>query len=137
MRWLALMAVLLSAGCATDVGPTPAELKARWDAQNVVPQSYKSDILAFMRTYLNDPEHVRGAMVSQPVLKPVGAGDRYITCLRYRERRDGGVYRAAKDGVATFVSGKLDRYFDSPEEVKALCKDVALDPFPELEKLKR
>jgi hypothetical protein len=125
------------AGCAKDVGPTAEELKARWEAQNVYPQGYKSDILAFMRTYLNDPAHIRGAAASRPERKSVGQGERFVSCVRYRERKDGGAYGAPKDGAATFVSGKLDRFFDTGPEVKALCKDAVLEPFPELEKLSR
>src|SRR4029079_9682900 len=76
---VALICVGLLGGCATpDLGPTPAELKARWEAQNVYPQNYKADLIAFLRTYLNDPTHVHGAAVTQPVLKDVGQGPRYI-----------------------------------------------------------
>lgn len=136
MRWLALIAMLLVGGCATEVGPTPAELKAQWEAQNVFPQNYKADLMAYMRTYLNDPTHVRGAAVSQPQLKAVGPGERYVACVRYNARVD-GKYAGAKDGAATYVSGKLDRYLDAPIEVRELCKDAAYAPFPELETLTR
>jgi hypothetical protein len=128
---------VLLAGCATEVGPSEAELKARWEAQNVFPEHYKDDLLAFLRTYLNDPEHVRSAQISQPLRKPMGRGERYIVCVRYRERKTGGVYAPPKDGYATYVSGRLDRFFDAQPEAKATCKDVPLAPFPELEKLKR
>jgi hypothetical protein len=141
MRWLALATVLAlggaTGGCATDGEPSPAELKARWEAQNVYPQNYKTDLLAFFRTYLNDPEHVRSAQVSQPVRKTIGPGERFVACVRYRARGAGGQYGPAKDGVATYVSGKLDRFFDSEAQVKSMCADVALGPFPELEKLTR
>src|SRR5262245_42163290 len=66
-RELALVAVLAAtvlAGCASDYGPSASELKARWDAENVYPQAYRQDLLAFFRTYLNDPSNVRGAGVS-------------------------------------------------------------------------
>jgi hypothetical protein len=136
MRWLALAAVLVVGGCATEVGPTPAELKAQWEAQNVFPQNYKADLMAYMRTYLNDPTHVRGAAVSQPQLRTVGPGERYVACVRYDARVD-GKYAGSKDGAATYVSGKLDRYLDAPIEVRELCKDAAYAPFPELETLTR
>lgn len=136
MRWLAVGAAFFVAGCVSDeVGPSPAELQARWDAQNVVPQNYKSDLLAFMRTYLNEPVGVRNAQASRPLLKKIGQGDRFIVCVRYRERKSGNTYAPPKDGAATFVSGKLDRFLDVPREVAELCKDVPLEPFPELEKL--
>lgn len=145
MRRFAQMAVLalgcslagLLGGCATDVGPSNAELKARWEAQNIYPQTYKRDLLAFLRTYLNDPEHVRAAQVSQPLRKTVGAGERYIVCVRYRARKTDGQYGPPKVGAATYVSAKLDRFFDQPAELSSLCKDVAFEPFPEMEKLTR
>jgi hypothetical protein len=124
-------------GCSTDIGPSAAELKARWDAQNIYPQNFKTDLLAFMRTYLNDPAHIRAAQVSQPQLKSAGQGDRYVVCVRYRERKDSGAYGAPKEGAATYVSAKLDRFFSAPPEMRALCKDVIYEPFPEMEKLTR
>ena len=124
-------------GCSSDVGPTPAELKARWEAENIFPENYKRDLLAFMRTYLNDPTRIRGAAVSQPELKSVGQGERFVACVRYTERKDNGTYGAPKDGAATFVSARLDRFLDAEREVKALCKDAVLAPFPEMEKITR
>ena len=141
MRWLLLLAASLAAlalgGCASEVGPTQAELTANWEAQNVFPKGYKSDLLAFLRTYINDPSHIRGAAVSQPVRKQVGPGERYVACVRYSERKSDGSYAPSKNGAATFVSGKLDRFFDTPQELYPLCRDAAFAPFPELEKLSR
>jgi hypothetical protein len=141
MRWLACIAAALAAiamsGCASEVGPSKAELKAIWDAQNIPPQGYRQDLIAYMRTYLNDPSGVRGANVSAPALKDLGPGERYVTCVRFNARNSDGKYMGAKEGVATYVSGKLDRFFDTPREVRELCKDAAYAPFPELEALKR
>jgi hypothetical protein len=142
MRFLArvapLVTVLALGGCASDdIGPSAAELKARWDAQNVVPQNYKGDLIAFLRTYLNDPTNVRAAAVSTPQLKDVGGGQRYIVCVHYNARNMDGKYTGMKEGAASFVSGKLDQFFDVPRQTKELCKDVSYSPFPELEKLTR
>lgn len=136
MRWLVLLAVLVVGGCETPVGPSSAELKADWDAQNVFPQNYKTDLTAFLRTYLNDPTHIRNPSVSQPVLKQAGPGQRYVACVRYNARVD-GKYAGQKEGVAIYVSGKLDRFFDGPAQTKEYCKDAVYAPFPELEKLAR
>jgi len=134
----AVFAVLmLAGGCASDIGPSPAELKARWDAQNVFPADYRTDLLAFMRTYLNDPTRVRAAAVSQPMLRPLGAGDRYVVCVRYDARNTTGKYMGVKTGYASYVSARLERFYDVPGEVSAMCRDVAYTPFPELEKLTR
>jgi hypothetical protein len=137
MRWLVLLAVVLLGGCETEVGVSQAELKARWEAENIVPQNYKSDLIAFLRTYINDPTHIRGAAVSQPQLKNVGQGDRYVACVRYNARKDGGQYAGSKDGAAIYVSGKLDRFFDGPRDMQQYCKDAVYAPFPELEKITR
>jgi hypothetical protein len=141
MQRIALVAAAVAAvalgGCATDVGPSAAELKAKWESENVFPQAYRQDLLAYLRTYLNDPSHVRGAAVSQPQLKNVGPGDRYVACVRYNARNSDGKYQGSKDGAAIYVAAKLDRFFDLPKDVRELCKDVAFAPFPELEKLTR
>src|SRR5262245_41812997 len=136
-RLLVGLAAVVLAGCATDIGPSPAELKTRWDAENIYPQAYRQDLLAFLRTYLNDPSQVRGAEVSQPQLKFVGPGDRYVTCVRYNPRNSDGKYLGSKDGAAVYVGGKLDRFLDTPRDVRQLCKEVAFAPFPELERLAR
>jgi hypothetical protein len=135
-----LMAVSVAValgGCATETGPSASELKARWDAQNVFPQGYRQDLLAFLRTYLNDPSHVRSASVSQPQLKYIGPGDRYVACVRYNARNSDGKYVGSKDGAAIYVAGKLDRFLDTPKDVRELCKEAAFVPFPELERLTR
>ena len=137
MRWLVLLAALFVGGCETEVGPSQAELKAQWEQQNVFPQNYKADLMAFLHTYLNDPTHIRGATVSQPQRKNVGPGERYVACVRYNARKSDGQYAGSKDGVAIYVSGKLDRFFDGRMEVKELCKDAVYAPFPELETLTR
>src|SRR5262245_31254420 len=138
--WLAVgLAAAVLVGCATAIGQTPAGLKASWDAENIYPQNYRQDLLAFLRTYLNDPTQVRGAAVSQPQLKYIGPGDRYVSCVRFNSRNLDGKYMGSKDGAATFVSGKLERFFDTPRELREreLCKDAVFAPFPELERLTR
>ncbi len=138
-----ILMTLIAGGCSTDIGPSRAELKARWDDQNVYPQNYKSDLLAFLRTYLNDPTHIRQAGVSQPALKSAGPGERYVSCVRYNARSSGGQYPGAHDSAVVFVSGKLDRFLDGGKHlegsraVRELCKDAAYAPFPELERLTR
>lgn len=142
--------LLMLAACASsDDGPSQAELRSRWDAQNVYPQRYREEIVAFMHTYLNDPVGVRSAAVTQPRLKqvPGNPGERYLVCLRYSARGQGGAYGSAKDAVVTFVSGRFERFIDPqrgdlpPEAafriIRDLCKDTPYDAFPELQQLKR
>jgi hypothetical protein len=129
--------ILAFGGCSTDIGPSEAELKSRWETQNIVPTDYKGDLLAFLRTYLNDPSSVRDAGVSTPQLKPFGPGPRYVACVRFNARSSGGNYQGMKEGAAIYVSGTLDRFLDRARDVRDFCKDATYVSFPELEKLSR
>ncbi len=40
---------------------------------NVYPENYKSDLLGFLHSYINDPTKIRDAAVSDPALRPVPA----------------------------------------------------------------
>jgi hypothetical protein len=119
------------------MGPSQADLRARWDAQNVYPKNYKDDLLAYMRSYLNDPTHIRNAGIATPQLKYEGPGDRYMVCVRYSARDDHGHYAGVKEGAAVYVSGRLDHFIDEKKQVEQLCKDAAFAPFPALETLSR
>ena len=132
--------LLLLAACGTtDIEPTQSQLRAAWESSNVAPVDYKSNILAFMRTYLNDPTRVRNAAVSAPVHKtlPGDPGERIISCLRYNAKKSDGVYAGLKTGVVVYGSGKLDRFVDAPKIAKVICDDAIFQPFPELERLTR
>lgn len=131
------IAALALGGCSNEIGPSKAELKANWEAQNSFPLAYKSDLMAYMRTYLNDPSNIREAAVSQPRRKDIGPGDRYVACVRYNARKTDGKYAGTKEGLAVYVSGKLDRFFDTPSDVRAFCGDAVYAPFPELERIAR
>jgi hypothetical protein len=134
----ALIGVLTVGACASDdMGPSQAELRAQWDAQNVYPKNYKDDLLAYMRSYLNDPTHIRNAAIATPQLKYEGPGQRYMVCVRYSARDDHGHYGGAKEGAAVYVSGRLDHFIDQKKKVDELCKDAAFAPFPALETLSR
>jgi hypothetical protein len=128
MRGSMLIAMLLLSGCAAAITQR-AETEAR---VNIEPTNYKADIIAFMRTYLNDPSQIREAAVSEPMIKTVGTDNRYVVCLRYNARNTQGKYAGARDRLAVFLSGRFDRIVENAREQ---CKDVALAPFPELERL--
>jgi hypothetical protein len=103
-------------------------------ATKAAPLNYRADIVSFMRTYLNDPTHVRGAFVSEPALRTFEHSDRYAACLRYNARKSDGQYAGSKDSLVLFRDGRLDRIVDNAREQ---CKDVAYQPFPELERMTR
>jgi len=137
---IGLIAVSLGlAACTTNIEPTQGELKAAWESSNVPPAHYKADIIAFMGAYLNDPSNVRNAGVSAPALKtlPGDPGERFISCLRFNAKKSDGVYAGNKTGIVVYGSGKLDRFIDTPKIAHAVCDNIALAPFPELQQLTR
>ena len=142
-RWAAGAVLLflpnLLAACGTSGEPTQADLRATWEARNVAPANYKGDILAYMRTYLNDPAGVRNAAVAPPARKiiPGDPADRFISCVRYTAKTSSGQYGAGKIGFAVYANGKLDRFIETPVVVREVCREAAFAPFPELERLKR
>jgi hypothetical protein len=106
---------------------------------NTNPANYKSDIVAAMRAYLNDPSGIRDASVSEPVLKPASTSmpERYIACLRFNGKKSATVYAGTKEVAAVFLAGRFDQFVDAPKEEQPLCANATYAPFPELEKLPR
>jgi hypothetical protein len=127
-----IFTLLLSACASYEVAPEVR--KADWEAKNVFPVGYKSEILAYLRVYVNDPGNVRDAGISDPVLKSMGLGNRYVSCVRYAPKRGTG---SPKEHAAVFVGGKLDRFQEIKEANKELCSGVSYAAFPQLENLTR
>jgi hypothetical protein len=98
------------------------------------PTNYKTDLLAFFRTYLNNPVGVREAMMAEPVQRTVGGRLRYVSCVRYTAKDFDGKYAAPQERAVSFVDKRLDRVVDNAAEV---CAGATYAPFPELEKMVR
>ncbi len=107
---------------------------------NAYPTNYKADILAATHVYLNDPTGIRDAGISDPALKPVGSGKRYMVCLRFNAKtrfdakKGSADYAGVKETAAIFVAGRFDRFAETARET---CTGATYTPFPELEKLSR
>jgi hypothetical protein len=103
---------------------------------NAYPTNYKTDMLAAMHAYLNDPTAIRDASISEPVLKPatLAMPSRYMLCLRFNPKKTATVYGGMREVAAVFVAGRFDQFIETPKE---LCADATYAPFPELEKLSR
>jgi hypothetical protein len=129
---LVLIAALALAGCSSV--PNPLAAPAESSDVNTFPQNYKSELLAFMQTYLNDPTDVREAQMAEPVLKPVGSSNRYVVCLRYNAKDSQGRYMGAKDSVAVYLRGRFNQLVNATGEI---CKGAVYQPFPEMQALKR
>lgn len=144
-RLFRLFLIIGAAAAATACAESSSIEKERRavDAQNTMPQNYKPDLLAFLRTYLNNPDGVRSAAISEPRKLWVVDLERYASCLRYNAKDNTGRYAGPRDNLAVFVSGKFDRVIElgsanpSLKPLRDFCATADYQPFPEMEKLHR
>jgi hypothetical protein len=73
---------------------------------------------------VTDRSDFRGALISQPVLKPIGDNQHYVVCLQFNGRSQ------IKSKVAIYLGGQMNEFIDSEP---AQCSDAAYQPFKELE----
>ena len=104
------------------------------NANQPFPNNYRTEMLAFMRTYLNNPVGIHDAMMADPVQRTVGGRVRWVSCVRYSERQADGSYREPRERAVVFINGRLDRVAQNSGE---LCAAAAYAPFPEMEKMVR
>lgn len=129
------LAAFAVAGCAWSGGNDGLSYTAdRGVDDQTYPANYRSELLAFLRTYLNDPRGVRDAGIAEPAQKEVGGRRRYLVCLRFNARGTDGGYAGVKERGAMYIDGRLDRMI---EDVSELCQRATYAPFPEMEKLTR
>ena len=98
------------------------------------PNNYRNEVLAFLRTYLNNPVGVRDAAMAEPVQRTIGGRLRYVTCLRYAARESDGRYREPRERAVVYVDARLDRLLENPGDA---CAGASYAAFPELENLVR
>jgi hypothetical protein len=98
------------------------------------PDNYRSELQAFMKTYLNNPVGVHDAAMAEPVQRTVGGRVRYVSCLRFTPRESDGSYRNPRERAVLYVNGRLDRLVENASDI---CSGAIYAPFPELEKLTR
>jgi hypothetical protein len=133
-RLLILGLLLMLAGCASGERDYSGPETTRGGvAVNVFPDNYRAEILAYQRSYLNDPTGIRSAALSQPALRKVGSIERYTVCVRFNAKAAGGGYAGVREHLVIFLAGKLDQMAVTREE----CTGAAYEPFPELERLRR
>jgi hypothetical protein len=130
---LGMCAAAALAGCLTDQAHEGGEGRG-----TVLPENYKAEIIAFMRTYLNDPANVRDAFITEPAIKPFGGRSQYAVCVRYNAKNTDGKYAGSRDSLALFERGRFDRMIDQfPKGTAHPCAGAEYTHFPELEALKR
>jgi hypothetical protein len=121
------------AGCAGMQGPSAESMQAA----RTFPANYKAELLAHLRTFLNDPSQVRNAYLSEPALTRIGGTERYINCVRFDARTSAGTYRGSRDHLASYFDGKLEQFVELRPEASERCRSADYQPFPELERLSR
>ena len=136
-RLAALLLPLALAGCLTSEEKESRPITFTDDrgvSDQPFPTHYRAEILAFMKTYLNNPTGVRDAAMAEPVQRTVGGRIRYLSCLRFSARETDGSYRPSRERAVVFVDGRLDRVIENAAEP---CGGATYAPFPDLEKMTR
>jgi hypothetical protein len=129
-----LLPIALAACAGGDDGRDAAFTIDTGTANQPFPDNYRTELLAFMRTYLNNPVGVHDASMAEPVQRTVGGRVRYVSCLRYTPRESDGGYRNPRERAILYVNGRLDRVVEKAAEV---CAGAAYAPYPELQNLTR
>ncbi len=123
---------LLSGLALALIGCSSSTTKEAPENPNVFPTDYKAEVLSTMITMLDDPTNIRGAYISEPVLRRAGSEERYTVCVRSDSRDASKQYTGSKDRIGIFYSGHLNQLIEATKEQ---CGNAAYKPFPELEKL--
>jgi hypothetical protein len=129
-----LLVVALAACAGSDDGREAVFATDRGGANAPFPNNYRAELLAFMKTYLNNPVGVHDAAMAEPVQRSVGGRMRYVSCLRFTPRESDGSYGEQRERAILYVNGRLDRVAENASEA---CAGAVYLPFPELGKLTR
>jgi hypothetical protein len=129
-----LLLPITLAACAGDDSRGITYTDDRGVANQPYPNNYRAELLAFMKTYLNNPVGVHNAAMAEPVQRTVGGRLRYVSCLRFAPRESDGSYREVRERAILYVDGRLDRVVENASDS---CAGAVYAPFPELEKLTR
>jgi len=130
-----LMLPIALAACAGSDDSRPISFTDdRGVSNQPFPNNYRAEILAFMRTYLNDPAGVHDAAMADPVQRTVGGRLRYVSCLRFTPRESDGSYGQLRERAILYVDGRLDRLVENASDA---CAGADYAPFPALQTMVR
>ena len=113
-----LPAVLSAAGCSKKDDPQVAA------DSNAFPANYRKDIAKFLTQSLTNRADFRGAMISEPAMKPVEDSQHYVVCVQFNPNSP------IKTKAVVFLGGRMTQFVDS---TPAQCADAAYQPFKELD----
>jgi hypothetical protein len=131
---IVLLPMALAACASSEGGGSISYTDDRGVAEQPFPANYRAELLALMKTYLNDPVGLHDAVMAPPVQRTVGGRLRYVSCLRFSSRDTDGNYREPRERAVVYVDGRLDHVVEKSGE---LCAGAAYAAFPELEKMTR
>ena len=129
-----MLPIALAACASSDDGGSISFTDDRGVANQPFPDNYRAELLAFMKTYLNNPVGVHEAAMAEPVQRTVGGRLRYVSCLRFIPRETDGSYRNSRERAILYVNGRLDRVVENASDI---CAGAVYAPFPDLEKMTR
>jgi hypothetical protein len=129
-----LLPIALAACAGNDDARSISYTNDRGVANQPYPNNYRAELLAFMKTYLNNPVGVHDAAMAEPVQRTVGGRLRYVSCLRFTPRESDGSYHELRERAVLYVDGRLDHMVENATET---CAGAVYVSFPELEKLTR
>jgi hypothetical protein len=129
-----LLPLALAACMDSDESRPTSFIEDSNDASQLFPNNFRAELVAFMRTYLNNPVGVHEASLAEPVQRTIGGRVRYVSCVRFAERRADGRYGEARERAVVFVNGRLDRIAPNAGEA---CAGAVYAAFPDLERMTR
>jgi hypothetical protein len=129
-----LLPIALGACASSDDDRNVTYTNDRGIANQPYPNNYRAELLAFMKTYLNNPAGVHDAAMADPVQRTVGGRLRYVSCLHFTPRESDGSYRELRERAILYVDGRLDRMVENASDI---CAGAVYAPFPDMEKLTR
>jgi hypothetical protein len=113
-----IMAAGALAGCSNKNQQTAAI------DPNAMPTNYRTALVAFLRQSLTNRADFRGAMISEPALKPIGGSQHYTVCIQFTARS------LLKTKAAVYLAGQMTQFVDATPEQ---CADASYQPFKELD----
>jgi hypothetical protein len=129
-----LLPIALAACAGSEDGRSITYTDDRGVADQPYPNNYRAEVLAFMKSYLNNPAGVHDAAMADPVQRTVGGRLRYVSCLRFTPREADGSYGELRERAILYVNGRLDRMVENASDT---CAGAVYAPFAEMEKLTR
>ena len=126
---------LALAGCFGSDGDRPTLMDGtQAGGPQPFPDNFRGDMLALMRSYLNNPVGVRDAAWPSRCSARSAAGCSMSAACTSPHARSDGTYSHERERAVIFVDGRADRVVDNASEP---CAGAVYVPFPELEKMTR